>query len=920
MGKCFGKCCGKQTENTDFFYISRESQELHEIKNDRKCITSLNNFIRIEENCAIGYLSGNKLMLVGGLNPLNEKLSESYIIQIEPKLIRTLSFLPYGTEGGFLHEYKEWVYYLGGKASDIAANISENPPADLLRYHLSGNYWEKITSISNDYTSRDHLQRNIVNSEEVKALQDKTISLNRIEGFSSILYRNFLYIIGGRVIDEPDCFITKSLKLNLDNYSMEVTNFQLPYETLNPFCCRFQDKILILQCPHTSNVLDPFIYEFDVTTGFNESSIPNFPEPISNAYPAFSNASKLRVLGSTSWYRLRNTDNPHWKIIPNSLPVIFNGLGFQPEVLPRKNHCSLDVPGLSVNLALIIDESSRGRMGRPSMQQAIEAGRGPIQEENEINLDPPLRDGERGGAWKEDQEDQEDLDNIHIQVPRRLTPLINVPPIGRNPGAPRIDSPNKPESGDDGSDQEILIHRRSEERKNKSISEAEKNKKQPQIFPKYTFAKSGTEKAMKFENIHPKVPPPFFPQSKPDPVLQISRSSSNSSESNRHPHIINFQIHKKADSDSVPFPAPKQFFSGNIKCDQLNIEYSQNSSSDESKRSSSDSSRQGPRPAQKIIRKNSKESFEDSGSKVRKPQNPEDSNRTLSDIEGPCRQNIGFFKGKPNIAGPDDGFEIPEFPPELFPGREGFRQEIQSSGFPVPRKNLVSPLNNSRKDSDASKESSDIHESMQKISKHTFSCSENSITPNNSNNTLKSQENNSQNLGIIMEEQKDILIRDRELEDLSNSSNYSSNDNITSKDEISRRNLFTFEEEGKLCISKEETNKLIKVVCNALQFEQPPAEDIAELLVCSKIMKFATLPQLEFFVGRLVPDEESFSRKDVRRIGEEISKIFRKNQLSEEQIREIQESVVGKNEEQYSNKEIAGFVIAVVKCLILLKV
>ena len=58
MGKCFGKCCGKQTENTDFFYISRESQELHEIKNDRKCITSLNNFIRIEENCAIGYLSG----------------------------------------------------------------------------------------------------------------------------------------------------------------------------------------------------------------------------------------------------------------------------------------------------------------------------------------------------------------------------------------------------------------------------------------------------------------------------------------------------------------------------------------------------------------------------------------------------------------------------------------------------------------------------------------------------------------------------------------------------------------------------------------------------------------------------------------------------------------------------------------------
>ena len=888
MGKCLGKCSGKVNQHSNFFYINCESQELHEIKGGRNCISSLNTFITPTRTCAIGYLSGNKLMLAGGLNQLNEKVKDSYIIQVELKRIKTLSLLPYGIEGGSLHEYKEWVYYLGGIVTDISVNRHGIRSADLFRYHITENYWQKIINTQNG----NHINRNI--------------NLNQIQGFGSILHSNFVYIIGGRVIDDPNYFLTSALRLNLDTLVMEITNFQLPFEILNPFCCKFHDKILILQGHIKGNDHQTFSYELNLDKGFHRSNIQNFPETIVSSYPALSDQFNLRVLGFNSWYRLRITDSPYWDIIPNSLPAVINGLGFQTEVLPGGRECTMSVSGLSVSFDRCTADTDCIRQGRVDVGVDRDLRRVSIRGGNAMRME------------LHEESYQEDLDDIHIVVPRRLTADKAEPATRReNSWIPEIESPKGPESIDPDSDQEILVNRLSGEKQSKLMSEAEEGKNSPDMFPKYNPPKTDTNIANNFKLFRNELALPLFPQSKPENIPQVVEPSSNISLPDSY-REINSKIHKKSSSGSSDLLQAKQLFPDIPKYAVLHIEYSQSSSSSSASRTSSSGGlQQSPRPAQKIINIKFNESAVSSGIKDAKIQIFAESRRSISDNEEQFKQGFGLTEEKYESSGNE--IEKPEFPPELYFNGEGFEQDIQFGGFPVPRQNTLTPLGNAIKDSDTSKEYSDFHESTQKISRNSFSCSENSITPNNLINSIKFQESIRNISGNRVEKQRDIVLRDRELEDLSNSSCSSSSNNRSARDEASRRNILAHEEEEKLFISKKNTKRLMKLVCNELKLEQQSSGYIEELLISSKIVKVGTLPQAEYVVCRIIPNEETFRNKYVKRIALGIHQIFGKAALSEEQVSEIQEYLGFKDKRRYSNIEIARLVITVVKFLILSK-
>ena len=827
-------------------------------------------------------------MLAGGLNQLNEKVKDSYIIQVELKRIKTLSLLPYGIEGGSLHEYKEWVYYLGGIVTDISVNRHGIRSADLFRYHITENYWQKIINTQNG----NQINRNI--------------NLNQIQGFGSILHSNFVYIIGGRVIDDPNYFLTSALRLNLDTLVMEITNFQLPFEILNPFCCKFHDKILILQGHIKGNDHQTFSYELNLDKGFHRSNIQNFPETIVSSYPALSDQFNLRVLGFNSWYRLRITDSPYWDIIPNSLPAVINGLGFQTEVLPGGRECTMSVSGLSVSFDRCTADTDCIRQGRVDVGVDRDLRRVSIRGGNAMRME------------LHEESYQEDLDDIHIVVPRRLTADKAEPATRReNSWIPEIESPKGPESIDPDSDQEILVNRLSGEKQSKLMSEAEEGKNSPDMFPKYNPPKTDTNIANNFKLFRNELALPLFPQSKPENIPQVVEPSSNISLPDSY-REINSKIHKKSSSGSSDLLQAKQLFPDIPKYAVLHIEYSQSSSSSSASRtSSSEGLQQSPRPAQKIINIKFNESAVSSGIKDAKIQIFAESRRSISDNEEQFKQGFGLTEEKYKSSGNE--IEKPEFPPELYFNGEGFEQDIQFGGFPVPRQNTLTPLGNAIKDSDASKEYSDFHESTQKISRNSFSCSENSITPNNLINSIKFQESIRNISGNRVEKQRDIVLRDRELEDLSNSSCSSSSNNRSARDEASRRNILAHEEEEKLFISKKNTKRLMKLVCNELKLEQQSSGYIEELLISSKIVKVGTLPQAEYVVCRIIPNEETFRNKYVKRIALGIHQIFGKAALSEEQVSEIQEYLGFKDKRRYSNIEIARLVITVVKFLILSK-
>lgn len=459
MGICGNKKKSKVFDT--FYYVDRKSKNLVQVTNSNSELFPIHKLVAFHKDSSMAQILQNTLIfVVGGTDDSLNKSRSAHLISPIKREISTVSPLPFGVSGGTLHEYHDWVYYIGGNVSSVNYCPNEEESADLMRYSLSQNYWEVFEDRIEEHTSRNQVNRNVIKNEEEEAKNPICkIRLKDLKKYQSVLDECFIYIFGAEGHDK------NIFRVNVEKVLLEKLNVELPNTMTKFVCCAYQNKILLFGRYLSENDRKQDCFEISEDR-VSISSVGIFSEEISQDWPVIVNKDILLVLSMDYWNMY---ENKLWKrIVGLNGPKSFIKnikLCYSVKVQERKNPIFSNVSGLK-----IIENS-------------------PTELNEEIKLDFPLYDQENEiKCFEADLPEAfwPNQDMINVKSPKFVLPKID--------GTDSIE--NQPE---------IKSSILSSEKKNK-IPPDQKRKsdlKKPKISPNY-YPRAGI--MPKTEKNFPKLP------------------------------------------------------------------------------------------------------------------------------------------------------------------------------------------------------------------------------------------------------------------------------------------------------------------------------------------------------------------------------------------------------------------------------
>ncbi|OMJ77290.1 hypothetical protein SteCoe_23158 [Stentor coeruleus] len=194
-------------EFPDFYYINRTTGQMFLIKKDSTNEVILKNDMVLPQESAVGHLLSKDILMIGGV--LKEKLVESVIfISITLQSTFKVAPLPKACKQGQAHEYKNWVYYIGG----VCESDNGLTQAPLMRYNLKQDLWQDLFRYGEDYR------------------------FNRIINMGTCILGNKLLLVGGQRLNSKNTLSSnkKIFSINIEKgFKVEVEG-KLPYKLLKP--------------------------------------------------------------------------------------------------------------------------------------------------------------------------------------------------------------------------------------------------------------------------------------------------------------------------------------------------------------------------------------------------------------------------------------------------------------------------------------------------------------------------------------------------------------------------------------------------------------------------------------------------------------------------------------------------------------
>ena len=167
------------------FYLNRSDSEVYLLKDMKIEKKSFAKMQRFPIDSAIGYLTEQSIMTVGGTSRSGSLKKSSFIIDMDQMFIRNISPAPVKCKLGSLHSFRSFMYFTSGlrKTDDLSLG-SDFLSLPLMRYKLLENYWEVFDG--SDFTRRFHYHNS-----------NYTFCIDSLMQSGSFIYSNKLFIYAG---------------------------------------------------------------------------------------------------------------------------------------------------------------------------------------------------------------------------------------------------------------------------------------------------------------------------------------------------------------------------------------------------------------------------------------------------------------------------------------------------------------------------------------------------------------------------------------------------------------------------------------------------------------------------------------------------------------------------------------------------
>ena len=222
----------------DFYYLHTQKRCLlhFKAKSPQKLSKHLVENPKILPNSAVGVLSDKLFIVAGGSNShfsFADKVSK-----IDPFSVQSwsLSPLPIKSREGYLFQYKEWVYYVGGITGK---KFEQGCP--IMRYHLQSDFWEILKEAEGFLKPKEYLR-----SPETKHPGPK---VSQILYAGAFMRGSVVYIVGGMYVNS-----SKNLKpidsvffvdFSEKRPSLKVAEVKIPFRIIKPSCGTSDSKAVI---------------------------------------------------------------------------------------------------------------------------------------------------------------------------------------------------------------------------------------------------------------------------------------------------------------------------------------------------------------------------------------------------------------------------------------------------------------------------------------------------------------------------------------------------------------------------------------------------------------------------------------------------------------------------------------------------
>ncbi|OMJ77498.1 hypothetical protein SteCoe_22892 [Stentor coeruleus] len=205
MGSCVSKKnhIRKQyqiIELPSFIYVNRLEKEIQEISSTKTSIIPFTSPLNIYQNSLIGYSPSGLLYIIGGIKPNNKPTKKASELNYKDQTSKTLPKFPQKITQGQIHFINNEILVIN--SSSISLH-SLTPNAD------------KWTYIDMIFPQEGN---------------------NKIQDFSSYVYLNYLYILGGKFSNENynvDIYAANMVKRE---YVMKKISLKIPVRLTNPKC------------------------------------------------------------------------------------------------------------------------------------------------------------------------------------------------------------------------------------------------------------------------------------------------------------------------------------------------------------------------------------------------------------------------------------------------------------------------------------------------------------------------------------------------------------------------------------------------------------------------------------------------------------------------------------------------------------
>jgi len=185
----------------------------------------LGSHIEIRNDAGIGLTSTQQIILAGGSE--ESGLLTSQVVLLDPRSTKYehIQDLPVPAKKGFVQEYENCLYYIGGLIKNPDEESSQSfIPSPLMRYHFNSSQWEILDT-----------------TQETNPKGEESVSFKELYQPGNFIFKGKIYLVGGQRIDieagefSPNRKIY-SIDIHFQPYSLHDEEIELKMCSNHPIC------------------------------------------------------------------------------------------------------------------------------------------------------------------------------------------------------------------------------------------------------------------------------------------------------------------------------------------------------------------------------------------------------------------------------------------------------------------------------------------------------------------------------------------------------------------------------------------------------------------------------------------------------------------------------------------------------------